>query len=165
MRRGHRTVGVGMPALLCVVLLDFTSAAAQTAPPIHGVTGTVATPTTIKSEHEAANKIAEGAGRVVEAAKKVLPGGKGTSQDPLEGFTEGRRVVLRDVVEADREAAEATEGVVIDVNRRRSQITVRFADRKTQTLRLAAPDAVADVVVSFTDPAGAKVARDFKRVS
>jgi hypothetical protein len=165
MRRGHRTVGVVMPALLCAVLLGFTSAAAQTGPPIHGVTGTIATPTTIKSEHEAANKAAEGVGKVVEGAKKLLPGGKGTSQDPLDGFIEGRLVVLRDVVEADREAVEATEGVVIDVNRRRNQITVRFADRKTQTLRLAAPDAAGDVVVSYTDPAGAKVARDFKRVS
>jgi hypothetical protein len=165
MRQSHRTAWPGMPALLCALFLAPMAAAAQTAPPIHGVTGTMATPTTIKSEHEAANKAAEGVGKVVEGAKKLLPGGKGTSGDPLDGFTEGRRVVLRDVVEADREVAEATEGVVIDVNRKHSQITVRLADRKTQTLRLAAPDAAGDVVVSYTDPAGAKVARDFKRVS
>lgn len=165
MRRTNRTAEVGMMALLCALLLGATSASAQTGPPIHGVTGTIATETTIKSEHEAANKVAEGAGRVVNGAKKLLPGGKGSNQDPLDGFSEGRRVILRDVVEADREAAETTEGVVIDVNRRRNQITVRLADRKTQTLRLAAPDAAADVVVSYTDPAGTRIARDFKRVS
>jgi X-X-X-Leu-X-X-Gly heptad repeat protein len=165
MRRRLRTARLGMPALLCALLLSSTSAAAQTGPPIHGVTGTIATETTIKSEHDAANKVAEGAGKVVDGAKKLLPGGKGTNQNPLDGFTEGRSVVLRDVAAADREVAEATEGVVIDVNRRRNQITVRLADRKTQTLRLATPDATADVVVSYTDPVGAKVARDFKRVS
>jgi hypothetical protein len=165
MRRRLRTAGLAIPALLCALLLVPTAAAAQTGPPIHGVTGTIATETTIKSEHEAANKVAEGAGKVVEGAKKLLPGGKGTNLNPLDGFTEGRRVVLRDVASADREVTEATEGVVIDVNRRRNQITVRLPDRKTQTLRLATPDAAADVVVSYTDPAGAKVARDFKRVS
>ena len=165
MRQRLRTAGLGMPALLSALLAGSIAAAAQTAPPVHGVTGTIATETTIRSEHEAANKVAEGAGKVVDGAKKLLPGGKGTNQNPLDGFTEGRRVVLRDVVAADREVAEATEGVVIDLNRRRNQITVRFADRKTQTLRLATPDAAADVVVSYTDPTGAKVARDFKRVS
>jgi hypothetical protein len=165
MRRRLRTAGLAMPALLCALLLGSTSAAAQTGPPIHGVTGTIATDTTIRSEHEAANKVAEGAGKVVEGAKKLLPGGKGTNQNPLDGFIEGRTVVLRDVVKADHQATEATEGVVIDVNRRRNQITVRLADRKTQTLRVAAPDAAGDVVVSYTDPAGTKVARDFKRVS
>ena len=54
---------------------------------------------------------------------------------------------------------------MIDVNRKRQQITIRFADRKTQTLRLKAPDATADVVVSYTDESGAKVTRDFTRVS
>ena len=69
----------------------------------------------------------------------------------------------------DREAPTTTEGIVIDVNRRRQQITIRFADRKTQTLRLidhaAAEDAAPPVVVSYTDQAGARVAHEFKPVS
>ena len=59
-----------------------------------------------------------------------------------------------------------TEGVVIDVNRSRKQITIRAADKKTQTLRVmdgTAP-AGAHVVVSLADQAGAKT-YDFKRVS
>ena len=163
MSRLSRTAGFGF-ALLCALALGSASAAAQTAPPVHGVTGTVATDATIRSEHEAAHKIAEGAGRVVDGAKKALPGGKGAAQNPLEGLIEGNRVVLRDPAKTDGEAA-TTEGVVVDVNRKRSQITVRLADKKTETLRLSPPNTAADVVVSYTDNTGRKIAHDFKRVS
>ena len=77
---------------------------------------------------------------------------------------EGDRVVLRNAANGEG-GAVTTEGVVIDVNRRRNQITVRVADKKTETLRLAAPDASADVVVTYTDKTGKKIARDFRRVS
>jgi len=55
--------------------------------------------------------------------------------------------------------------VVIDVNKKRNQITVRLSDKKTQTLRLATPDAPGDVVVSYTGTSGARIAHDFNRVS
>jgi hypothetical protein len=142
---------------LCALLMVSVSTAAHAQPPVQGVTGTIATDATIGAEHKAAHKIAEG-------VKKIVPGGKGTAENPLDGFTEGRRVVLRAVTAGDSEPAETTEGVVIDVNGKRNQITVRIAARQTETLRLAAPDA-ADVVVSYTDNAGARISHDFKRVS
>lgn len=153
--------------LLCALplLLVSMSAAAQSAPPIHGVTGTVATDSTIKSEHDAAHKIAEGAGRVVDGAKKVLPGGKGTNQNPLDAFMTGSRVVVREVAGGGDAPKTTTEGVVIDVNQSRKQITIRTADKKIQTLRVMdAKAAGAHVVVSLADQAGAK-AYDFTRVS
>jgi hypothetical protein len=171
MHRWHQLTVVQLLALLCALPLSSRSAAAQGAPPIHGVTGTVATDGTIDSEHAAGHAIAEGAARVVKGAKKVIPhGAKGTNQNPLDSYSEGRRVVLQETAAGDREAPKATEGVVIDVNRRRSQITVRFADRKTQTLRLIDPaaaggDAATAVVVSYTDATGARIAHDFKPVS
>jgi hypothetical protein len=77
--------------------------------------------------------------------------------------------VLQERADGDVASAKTTEAVVIDVNRRRSQITVRFADRKTQTLRLAngasADQGTPPVVVSYTDPTGARIAHDFKLVS
>jgi len=163
MRTIARTAVFGL-ALLSALPLGSRPAMAQTAPPIHGVTGTIATDATIRGEHEAGHAIAEGVGHVVAGVKKILPGGTGTPQNPLDGLIEGSRVVLRDMAKADGDAA-STEGVIIDVNRRRNQITIRLGDKKTQTLRVAAPDAGADVEVSFTDGTGAKVARDFKRVS
>ncbi|MGH9141118.1 MAG: hypothetical protein ACRD2I_08255 [Vicinamibacterales bacterium] len=163
-----RTNGLFTLALLGALTLGSSPANAQTAPPIHGVTGTVATDSTIKSEHEAAHAVAEGVGKVVDGAKKILPGGKGTKENPLDGFIEGRRVVVQERAEGDSAEAKTTEAVVVDVNRRRSQITVRFADRKTQTLRLAdrraADDGSAPVSVSYTDPTGARIAHDFKLV-
>lgn len=138
-------------ALLGACLLaGAASAMAQTAPPIHGVTGTIATDATIRDEHEAANKIAVG-------IKKILPGGQ-ADENPLDGFTEGRKVILKD-------ADGTTEGVVIDVNRRKQQFTVRISQKKTETLRVLQPGGQPDVNVSYTDPAGAKVERGFARVS
>lgn len=163
MRRMHLAASIGL-ALLCALTLVSAPAAAQTPPPIHGVNGTMATDATIRGEREAGHAIAEGVGRVVEGAKKIIPGGKRSPQDPLEGLIEGNRVVLRDAAKGDNETT-STEGVVIDVNRRRNQITIRLGDKKTETLRVAPPDAAADVIVSFTDATGAKVAREFTRVS
>jgi hypothetical protein len=142
------------------MLLSSRPASAQP-PPIQGVTGTIATDGTIDAEHKAAHVVAEG---VVDGVKKVLPGGKGSKQNPLDDFTAGSRVILRDAAPADGEAAATTEGVVVDVNHKRNQITVRLADKKTETLRLATPDVTSDVVVSYTDNTGAKIAREFKRV-
>jgi hypothetical protein len=166
MRRVHLRIGVRLLAVLCALPLSSALAAAQTAPPIDGVNGTTVPESTVRSEYGAAHAVAEGAKHVVDRAKKLLSfGGKGTDQNPLDGFIEGRRVVVRDIEDGDGDAPKTTEGVVIDVNRRRRQITVRLSDRKTQTLRLAAPDAAPDVVVTYTDDAGAKIAHDFNRVS
>ena len=167
MRSISSTISVGILALLGSLLLSVTSASAQgqAPPPIQGVTGTIATDGTIESEHRAGKAIAQGAAKVVDGAKKILPGGKSTNENPLDDFAEGSRVVLRDVKTVDGEAATATEGVVIDVNKKRNQITVRLSDKKTQTLKLATPDTPADVVVSYTGTSGARIAHDFNRVS
>jgi len=167
MFRFHRLTVIRLLALLCAATWGAGRVAAQQPPPIHGVTGTVATDGTIDSEHAAGHAIAEGVGKVVDGAKKVLPrGAKGSNANPLDSYSEGRRVVLQ---AAGNSEAEATEGTVIDVNRRRQQITVRFADRKTQTLRLAeraAPgDTAPSIVVSYKDPAGTRIAHEFKPVS
>lgn len=155
----HRTIGAALP-LLCAWLAFARPVAAQgTAPPIQGVTGTIATEETIKGEHKAAGKIAEG-------VKKILPGGRSTGENPLDALITGSRVVVKDVADGGDAVKTTTEGVVIDVNRSRKQITIRAADKKIQTLRVidASAPAGAHVVVSLADQAGAK-AYDFKRVS
>jgi hypothetical protein len=162
MRLVHRPGVVSLLALLCALPLSSRPASAQTAPPIGGVTGTYVPDATVKGEYEGAHGIAAGVGHVVGYAKKLF-GIKGGGQDPLDGFTEGRKVVLR-------EGTESTEGVVIDVNRSRQQITVRLEGGTTETLKVgdrgAAPSADAPaVIVSYKDAAGATVTRDFKKVS
>ena len=61
------------------------------------------------------------------------------------------------------------EGVVIEVNKKRQQITVRVGDKQTQTLRVldgahAASATGARVFVSLSEQAGEKVAYEFTRV-
>jgi hypothetical protein len=162
MRKIYRLGSVQLLALLCALPLSSSSAVAQTAPPIGGVTGTYVPDATVKGEYEGAHGIAEGVGHVVGYAKKLF-GIKGGGQDPLDAFTEGRKVVLR-------EGTETTEGVVIDVNKSRQQMTVRLEGGTTETLKVgergaAASDSVPAVIVSYKDAAGATVTRDFKKVS
>jgi glutamine amidotransferase PdxT len=146
---------------LCAVLGVSSLAAAQPPPPIQGVTGTIATDGTIKSEHKAAQK-------VVEGVKKILPGGNSTTENPLDALIEGSHVVVRDVADSGDALKTTTQGVVIEVNRSRKQITIRSTDKTTHTLRVmdasAASTAGAHVVVSLEDQADAKT-YDFKRVS
>lgn len=127
----------------------------QTAPPIQGVTGTIAT----DSSRDGVKKAAGATGRGV---KKILPGGKVDARDPLDVLLEGSHVIVQ-------EGQASTEARVVDINRRRQQITVRFADRKTATLRVldrsGASPAGAHVGVSLADQAGEKRSFDFVRVS
>jgi hypothetical protein len=157
----HRVIGATL-ALLWALLATARPVAAQgTPPPIQGVTGTIATDETIKGERKAAGKVAEG-------VKKMLPGGKSTSENPLDALITGSRVVVRDVASGGDAAKTTTEGVVIDVNRSRKQITIRSADKKTHTLRVmdaaGASGSGDHVVVSLADQANAKT-YDFRRVS
>jgi hypothetical protein len=147
--------------LLCALPFGSGVAVAQTAPPIQGVTGTIATDGSIDSQKKAAGAVARGA---VDTAKKLLPG-DGTAQNPLDALAEGSRVVVHDPAPA---SPSSLDGVVIDINRRRQQITVRFADKTTETLRVldrSGANPGAHVVVSLADQAGEKVGYDFTRVS
>src|SRR3954462_4346879 len=95
-------------ALPCAMLLHAAPAAAQgTAPPIQGVTGTIAT----EGSRDAVKKAAGAAARGV---KKALPGGKEDAQDPLSALIEGSHVVVQEAAAPSMRA----EGVVIDVNKK-----------------------------------------------
>ena len=109
MRMTYHAIGIGLLTLLCAVPLSATRASAQTPPPIQGVTGTIATDGTIRDEHAAGNKAAEGAKKAVDKVKQALPGGgKSGEKNPLDAFTEGRRVVVRDAAATD-EGPKATD--------------------------------------------------------
>src|SRR3954452_5859635 len=142
--------------VLCAALLAAPQVSAQTAPPIQGVTGTIATDETREAERHAAGAAADGVKHVAGAVKELFSfgGAKATNQNALDVLIEGARVVLRDVADTDGDAA--SEGTVIDINRRRQQITIRLGDRKTQTLKVAASGTAGDVVVGYTDATGAK---------
>jgi hypothetical protein len=164
---------------------------AQTLPPIHGLTGVIATDATINDEHKAANKIAvtteDGVQHVYSAAKNLLVhGGKDAV---LADLKPGTTVVVHYTADAGGESAHeidrvggnglrTTEGTVTDINRGKKEITIRYDNGMTEKLTLtdrAAVDAGQDfrdqavgttrVVVYYSDDAGKKIAHYFKRRS
>ena len=180
-------------SVMLVALVPRTSVAltAQSPPPVQG---TIALEGTMKKFYRGANTIIvttiDGVEHVYHFTKDlVVHGGKGTGVDALEGLREGSTVVVHYTVEGaepsvseiDRigdEGLKVTEGVVTRIDRGRKQITIRFNNGKTETLRLtdrAAAEAAQDVdqtetgatkvIVYYSDEAGRKVAHFFKKVS
>jgi hypothetical protein len=180
--------------MCAAALIASMSVAAQSPPPIHGVTGTLALEGTINKVYSGVNTIAvrtiDGVEHVFHYTKKLLSHGpKGTNESPLEGFKEGSWVVVHYTTNGDTQTADeidsvgdeglkTTEGVVTRVDKKRQQITVRLPDGKIETFRLtdrAAADSGNDlrigeedgtrVLVYYKDEKGGKVAHYFKKVA
>jgi hypothetical protein len=169
-------------------------ALAQSLPPPTPMPQSQVVEGTMKKFYRAANTVliatVDGAEHVYHfAADLVVHGGKGTGPDALESLQEGAEVVVHYTIAGDEAAATEidrvgddglaiTEGIVARVDRRGKQITIRFYDGKTETLRLtdrAAAEAGPEfdradagptrVVVYYKNEAGQKVAHFFKKIS
>jgi len=128
----------------------------------------------------------DGAEHVYHFAKGlVVHGAKASGPDALEGLQPGTHVVVHyriagaeeSVEEIDRVADEGlkvTEGTVVRLDRRRQEIVLRFADGRTETLRLTdrvaseTDDGINDageirVTVYYSDESGYKVAHYVKK--
>jgi hypothetical protein len=183
--------------LLCVVsslALGFPALAAQTPPPMIGATSNTATEGTMSKVYRAANTIIvttmDGIEHAYHFSKDlVVHGGKGAGVDALEGLHEGTMVVVHytasgtestaaEVDVVGDEGLRVTEGAVTKIDRGRQQITVKYANGKTEVFRLterAAAEASKDVaqaqtdgvkvLIYYKDEHGAKVAHFFKTVS
>ena len=162
---------------------------AQAPPAIHGVTGTVATRQTIKDEHQAANKVVvateDGVEQVFDAATGVLVHGGKSLTDLKPGTTvvvhyttDATGAVAQEIDRVGAGGLSVTEGMVTKIDRGKKEITVRYDNRKTETLTLtdrAAEDAGQDfrnapagttrIVVYYSNEAGRKVAHYFKQKS
>ena len=181
-------------ALLCGGLaLSLPVAASAQNPPGPGVNGTVALEGTVDSEYRAANVIVvntvDGVKHAFQFTKDLLVHGGKSPANAFPGLLEGTTVVVHYTVEGNVQAAQEidrlgdegvqrTEGVVTRIDRGKKQITIRFDNGKTETLRLtarAAADAGKDIdqsgtaptkiVVYYTDESGQKVAHYFKKIS
>jgi hypothetical protein len=155
-RKANRVLAA-LASFAFVVLPRFSApAVAQgTQPPIQGVTGTVAT-------EGSRDGVKKAAGAAARGVKKVLPGGGGESQNPMDVLIEGSHVVVTEGAAPESSA----EGIVVDVNKKRQQLTVRFADKTTQTLRVmnhSGSNPGPHVLVSLADQAE-KIIYDFSRV-
>src|SRR3954447_15762640 len=124
-----RAIRAAAALLFALLVLPRPAAAQAPAPPIQGVTGTIAT-------EGSKDGVKKAAGAAARGVKKVLPGGNGASENPLDVLIAGTHVVVRDIAEGGDAAKTGVEGVVIDVNRSRKQITVRRPDKTIDTLRV-----------------------------
>jgi hypothetical protein len=115
----------------------------------------------------------------------VVHGAKASGPDALETLRPGTTVIVHYRIEGAEESVEEidrvaddglkiTEGTVVKLDRRRRQITLKFGNGTTETLRLTeraagqAEDAISDagatrVTVYYADESGQKVAHYFKK--
>jgi len=168
--------------LLPVSALGIAPAHAQMPPPIHGVTGTIATEATIKDEHKAANKVAvetkDGIDHVYDAVKGLKVHG---GSDALADLKPGTTVVIhytpdntvREIDRIDADGLSTSEGMATKIDRKKKELTIRYDNGRTEKLMLtdrAAADAGRNItpdtriVVYYSTEAGAKVTHYFKAI-
>jgi hypothetical protein len=183
---------LGWSAVLAAGLIVGSSMplGAQSPPPVQG---TIALEGTMKQFYRAANVVVvstmDGVEHMYHFSKDlVVHGGKGSGVDALEGLREGTTVVVHYTVSGAEASAQEidlfgdeglkiTEGQVAKIDRRRQEITIRFANGTTETLQMtnraaesarAAEKAGADapkVIVYYSDEAGRKVVHYFRKTS
>jgi hypothetical protein len=161
---------VGFAALLAVHAMWVAEAAAQQPPPIQGVTGTIATETSIDETTAAGHGILAKVKRVLHLnGRSTVPSGDAAAEEALGGLKKGTRVVVSDEAGSVKEVA----GSVVALNLADRTISVRLSDDSIQTLRLSdetaadaeAGDAGAKVVIYYRNESGQRVAKHFRRVS
>jgi len=175
-----------------LALQTWTTLYAQNRPPLPNEP--VATEGTVKQFYRGLNvvvvKTIDGVEHIYDFTKDlIVHGGKKPGVDGLEGLREGTTVVIHSSTTSGKAFAEEidvladdglhiTEGIVTKIDRRRQEITIRFANGETETLQttsraLAESRGITDrsggasprVVVYYADEAGRKVAHYFRRAS
>jgi hypothetical protein len=158
---------VGFAALLAANTIWVAETAAQQPPPIQGVTGTIATETSIDETTAAGHGILAKVKRVLHLnGRSTVPSGDAAGEEALGGLKKGTRVVVSDAAKRVKDAS----GSVVALNLGERTISVRLSDDSIQTLRLsdeaeAAGDAGANVIVYYRNESGQRVAKHFRRVS
>jgi hypothetical protein len=162
-------------------------------PPIHGVTGTVATEGTMKTVYRGLNTIivttVDGLEHAYRFTKDLIVHGGKSPEDPLAGLKEGAMVVIHYsteggepmVVEIDQVGDEGlleTEGRITKIDRGKKQIDVQIGESRTETFQLTdraaaetskeiqsqAADGTAKIVIYYKDENGRKVVHYVKKV-
>jgi hypothetical protein len=164
-------IRAGFAVLVAVNVIGVADALAQQPPPIHGVTGTIATDTSVQETSAAGGKLVGKVKRILHlTGRTTVPSGDAAGEEALGGLKKGTRVVVR-------HAAVEMSGSVVALNLADRAIVVRLSDDSIQTLRLSdeaaadaqnidrAGDSGTSVIVYFRNESGQRVAKAFQRVS
>ena len=158
---------VGFAALLAAHVMWAAEAAAQQPPPIQGVTGTIATETSIDDTTATGHGILGKVKRVLHLnGRSTVPSRDAAGEEALGGLKKGTRVVVSDAAKSVKDVS----GSVVALNLGERTISVRLPDDSIQTLRLsdeaeAAGDPGANVIVYYRNESGQRVSKHFRRVS
>jgi hypothetical protein len=176
-------------AFVLVYVIGASDARAeQQPPPIHGVTGTVATEETVEDVHEVGRGILGKVARLFRWNRRSPASGDEAGDETFAGLNTGTAVIVQtttagenltaeEIDRPDDEGVKRMEGVIAAVNRRDRTISIRLADGTRQTLRLSdgaadGADKVVDragvgarVIVFVKGEAGERIGHYFKRVS
>jgi len=186
----HRVAaGVGCAAVAAGLFLFLPRAAdAQNRPPLQEP---IALEGTMKQFYRGANVVIvttmDGVEHVYQFTKNlIVHGGKKPGVDALEGLRDTTVVIHYKASGADAAAEEIdvlgeeglkiSEGVVTDIDRGKKEITITYANGKTETLQMTKRAAAesgageessegAHIVVYYADESGRKVAHYFRKVS
>jgi hypothetical protein len=189
----HRAAaGLGSTVVFAaaLALILTTPVHAQNRPPLLEPT---ALEVTMKQFYKAANVVIVTTKDGVEHAYRftkdlIVHGGKKPGVDALEGLREGTTVVIhRTAIESERtvqeidviggEGLQVAEGVVTHIDRRKQEITIGYADGRTEAMQMT-NRAIAEseagieragnetrIVVYYLDEAGHKVVHYFRKAS
>jgi hypothetical protein len=185
-------VCVTLTLALGAVLIPSTSALPQNRPPLQEP---IALEGTMKQFYRAANVVVvttmDGMEHVYQFTKDlIVHGGKKPGVNGLDELREGTNVVIHQKLGGSQALAEeidvlgeeglkSTEGVVTHIDRRKKEITIEYANGRTETFQMTSraageSDATIDesseeassrVVIYYSDEAGRKVAHYFKKES
>jgi hypothetical protein len=186
----RHTPRCGWAATLLVGLA--ASAFGQTLAPAGDGNGTIALAGTMKKFYRGANTIVvetvDGLQHVFEFTRDlVVHGGKHAGPDALKGLQPGTTVVIHYTVSGPRtsatevdivgpDALKVAEGRVTHIDRRKGEITIRYANGTQEQFRLTehavseatqpgAPAEGAQVTIYYMDDIGRKVVHYFKQAS
>jgi len=143
--------------------------AEQQPPPIHGVTGTVATEESRKDTKEAGRGIFSRVARLFGAGKDSTAAEDAAADEIMSGLKAGTRVMIGTAPADENPAAPEVEAVIMNVNPAERTISIRLEDGTRQTLQLAdAAGRAAErggVVVFVKNDAGEPAPHYFKRIN
>jgi hypothetical protein len=166
-------------AVVVIAIFTATARAEQEPPPIHGVTGTVATENTVSEVHDGARALLSKAARLFHWGRQSdVPSGDAAGDEALAGLRTGTAILVYQPAAGENltsgqiermagDGLKQIEGVIVAVSPTDRTISIRLADDTRQTLRLSdRPVRVGaeDVVVFAKDEAGDRVASYFKRI-
>lgn len=192
MYRKPATLVIAAAAALAINVLGTAEPRAeqQPPPPIQGVTGTIATETSVQEVHDGVGALLVKAKRLFRWTRRSpTASGDEAGEEAVDGLRRGMAVVVHDTTSPDDLTAaeieqlndaglKRMEGVILSVDRTDRTIAIRMADGTRQAFRLSdraadalakdadrAADGTTRVVLFVKGEAGERTVHYFKRVS